>query len=271
MKRIWPFVVLLLFAKVNFAQSDVGALEAALKGKQKPMRSYSADEVVRYTWANDALQLKPVQIHTLGVFTLEEIKLKKSTLILKGSRSTLIRDAAKGDGLFVASSAPMSIEIDFGKTDPAAIFPRLEGLLFFYTLSQAVASLPEDVEDDLPYTINAKEEPAPKCGCKRYFATGQWKQTAPEDNTKFVPPQLAPVAAADGSIFNNRFQKTAVELEYYVNEAGKVTDIWLAKPVAPDVDEASEATLQGMAFRPAQYDGHPVGAMVLDQGSIAIR
>jgi hypothetical protein len=268
---MWPLlVVLLLLTKVNFAQSDVGALETVLKGKQKALRSYSADPVVRYTWANDTLQLKPVEIHTVGLFTLEEIKLKKSTLILKGKRSTLIRDAAKGDGLFAVSSAPMSIEIDFGKTDTASIFPRLEGLLFFYTLDQAVSSLPENVEDDLPYTVNSTENSKPKC-CERFFADGQWKQTAPEDNAKFVPPELVTAVSTEASGFSKQFKKTGVELEYCVTAAGRVGEIWLAKPVGPEMDQASEATLQSMAFRPARYDNRPVGAMVLNEAAIEIR
>ena len=50
-----------------FAQTEVRALQEFIKGKQLGLRSYSADEVTHYKWANGGLLAGEIE-HGLEVF-----------------------------------------------------------------------------------------------------------------------------------------------------------------------------------------------------------
>jgi hypothetical protein len=68
LRVIW-LLAALMPPTVVCAQGDIHALETSLKGKQVQLRSYSADSVVHYTWADGKLIAEPVKMHTFGMFT----------------------------------------------------------------------------------------------------------------------------------------------------------------------------------------------------------
>lgn len=51
----------------------------------------------------------------------------------------------------------------------------------------------------------------------------------------------------------------AVALMFYVSEAGEVGGIWLASPLGFGLDEQAINAVRQYVFKPAEYDGRPVG------------
>ncbi len=47
-----------------------------------------------------------------------------------------------------------------------------------------------------------------------------------------------------------------------ISDEGKVTEIWLLRPADNDLDEAAWHAVNQYMFKPAQYDGSPVGTVL---------
>jgi hypothetical protein len=75
LRVIW-LVVALIVVRTAWAQSDIQVLEKTLKGKRMALRSYSADPVPQYAWANGAVEAGPVKVHTVAILTLESVRMK---------------------------------------------------------------------------------------------------------------------------------------------------------------------------------------------------
>jgi hypothetical protein len=54
-----------------------------------------------------------------------------------------------------------------------------------------------------------------------------------------------------------------ITLIYFVNDIGRVDEVWLAKPLAPGVDESAAKAGRENLLRPASYDGKPVGTVLV--------
>src|SRR5665213_1367393 len=140
----------MMLVQAGWGQNDVPALEKALMGQPMALRSYSADPVASYAWVDDKLEAKPIQLHTLGVFTTRSVKLKKDKIVLEGERATLVGDAQKSH-VRPTVKVPMKIEVDLRGADSAVVLPRLQEMLFFADTTSAIAGLPEPVAGTLPF------------------------------------------------------------------------------------------------------------------------
>ena len=128
--------------RAGWAQKDVHAIENDLRDKPMTLRSYSADSVARYSWAGGKLEAAPVKLHALGVFIPQSVTLKKNELLtIGGTRSTLILDSKTGQPKQAGQSF-MNIEVDLHGADPAIVLPKMQEMLFFPDLAQAIAALP---------------------------------------------------------------------------------------------------------------------------------
>jgi len=107
------------------------------------LRSYSADSVARYSWVDGKLEAAPVNLHALGVFIPQSVTLIKNNLLaIEGS--TLIVDSKTGQPKQAGQSF-MKIEVDLHGADPAVVLPKIQEMLFFPDLAQAIAALPESL------------------------------------------------------------------------------------------------------------------------------
>ena len=207
----------------------------------------------------DKLEAGPVKMHTLGVFTTRSVKLKEGKIVFEGARATMIRDVKKNQ-LGLTSKTPMKIEVDLHGADPAAVLPRLQGMLFFPDATSAVDGLPEQVADILPFVINGA--PTTSCHCVRILDSGHWiRMSLP--STKYTPPKPPDIVQSG---FTEEALKTktsrSVTFVFYVSGGGRVGEIWLAKPLGAGLDEEAAIVVRKYIFNPAQVDGRPVGTMV---------
>lgn len=254
---------MLVFAKTLFAQTDVKALEASLKGKQRVLRSYSADPIASYEWVSGGLQQGPVSARTVGVFVLDKIKEDdySDVIILLGKRATLVRNGEKNNELEMEVKVPMSIRISLAGANRTEVLPQLDALLFFSNLQQAIDSVPNEAKDtaSLPYTVGGKPEQA-ACNCVDIFVDGQWKKV-PSDDAKLT---LASVISGADPVVTDIMRQAGISeitvgLKYYVSGQGKIEDVWLARSAGYGTDEVVEKSFENRVMAPATYDGRPVG------------
>ena len=239
------------------AQTDAHALEQAWKGKQKPLRSYSADPIARFDWTDGTLAESPITIHTLAIFTTHSVKLKSGKLVVEGDRATLVQNKKKA---IVASeaSAPMTLEIDLHGADPATAFPSLEPLLFFPDTTTAIAALPHPVQDMLASELGVATEPA-NCKCLRLLIDGHWVSKEYEDPL-LKAPRLTAVPKPNFNATAHKHVSGSIGLLLFVTDTGRVGQVWLTKPIGHGLDESEETEVRSYIFKPAQYDGKVVFA-----------
>ena len=245
-------------AHVLQGQMDAKGLELALKHRQFVLRSFSADPVAKYTytWADGKLTDDPAKVHTLGVFTVEFVRLDNGKLSIQGNRSTLVLDT-KNARLQATGSSPMTIEIDLSGADAATAIPSLQDSLFFPDVNTAISALPRGLGRTIPHVV-AGSRPS-GCGCLRFFDTEQWIEV-PAPDKRFTHVKL--IKTVDPEFSQEARDKKlsgSVALAVFVSAKGDVEGLWLLDSLGSGLDEAAEAAISKYQFAPAQYDGHAVG------------
>jgi hypothetical protein len=255
---------LMLISRPVLGQSDVAALETAIHAKAFGLRGYPADAVATYTWFDGKLVPDTVLMHGIGAFIPDTVRQKGSKVLIEGQFETLVRAKDKTNPSIVKiapmGQLPMRIEIDLQKASPATVLPQLQALLFFPSLGEALKSLPEYVADMLPFPIDSKLDPA--CHCVHILQAGKWIQV---DGSK---PNIAPPAFTK-IVDNPALQQMAIDAKisgtitfiYQVSDAGRVDELWLAKPLSSALDESAAKTSRDNMFKPATLDGKPVGTV----------
>jgi hypothetical protein len=242
MKQVW--IVMLVAAGLAgrplWAQADAAALETAIHGKPMGLRNYPADPVVRYTWLGGKLLPGPVDLHGLEAFFPDTVRLVHGKVVIEGQTSVLVKNAGR---LAPMEKTPMRLEIDLQGADAATVFPLLQAALFFPNLKAALDGLPASVSDLLPYPSDVKFESA--CQCTHVLEDGKWVKVANTD-TKLTPPTVIKAETNDG------LNQKAIDEK----RSGTITLIY-------EVSEIGRVSGRGDTFKPATYDGKPVGTVVM--------
>jgi TonB family protein len=252
-------VVVLLVARVGWAQIDAHAIEHDLKGKLMALRSYSAEPVAKYQWVDDKFVPVPGHAFTLGVFKTRSVKLKGNTLIFEGDRGTIVRDTQK-DLLGRTGDTSMRLEIDLHNAPTTLALPALESMLFFEDEAKAIAGLPMPLSELLP--LNTTGVTAAKCGCIRIFDGGQWMKLVDNDSQYSHPKLKYSVEPEFSEEPRKKKVSGGVVVEMYVDSRGHIGDIWIGRGVGSGLDEKAVAATRQYVFEPAIYQGRPVGTQL---------
>jgi Gram-negative bacterial TonB protein C-terminal len=259
-----------LLARTSWAQDDIQALEAALKDKPMTLRSFSADPVARYTWTDGKLIAQPSEFHSFGAFATQSVKLEQNAIVLEGQRATLVRDD-KNKQLALVVSVPMKLEIDLQGADPTTVLPNLQQLLFYPDLKTAVLGLPIGVGEYLLRNLLAVPKSNASSNGERIFDGGSWVQiTLPNPAYKRVKL----VTSVEPEVTTEARRKKvsgSVRIMFFVPPTtGRPEDIWLIVPFGLGMDENAERAVQQYVFKPAQYNGRPVGTELMLQVSFTV-
>ncbi len=248
-------VVMLLVSRVGWGQIDAHAIEHDLKGKPMALRSYSAEPVAKYQWADDKLVPVPGHAFTLGVFTTRSVKLKGNVLRVEGTRGTLVRDAEK-NVLVRTGDTTMRLEIDLHNAPTTLSLLALAKMLFFEDEAKAIAGLPMPLSEILP--LNTTGEATTRCNCSRIFDGSQW-MTIGRGDPQYGFPRLKSSVEPEFSEEARR-QKVSgdVEVVIYVDSTGHVGDVWIGRPVGFGLDEKAMQAARQYIFEPQVYKGRPV-------------
>ena len=259
LRVVWVLIAVVL-GRAGWGQTDAGALERELKGKQLALRSYSAEPVAKYEWLGDKLVGVPGHVFTLGTFKVGSVWLKGGTLALIGERYTLVRDSKKNQ-MFAMGGAPMRLEIDLHGATPAEVVPKLKEMLFVEDLHEVIAGLPPTLANMLPTDLS--DAPAATgCKCARLFRDGSWIIAALPD-AQYIPIRVKSTAEPEFSEEARRQKMSAtVKLALFVADTGLVGDVWILEPAGNGLDENAVAAARKYIFAPAQYEGKPVGTEV---------
>lgn len=249
-----------LLAYPVLGQTDATAFETAIHGKAFGVKGYPGDPVVRYNWIGGKLLPGAVDLHAMMAFFPDTVRLKSGKVLIEGQSSTLVK---AGPRLAPMGKVPMRLEIDLQGADAATVFPQLQAALFFPSLKAALDGLPDSVSDMIPYSSDGVYHSA--CNCSHIFQDGKWVKLEAGD-TKLTSPAFigkpTENPALDQKAIDEKVSGT-ITLIYYIGESGRVDEVWVAKPLSPDTDEMAAKTGRANVFRPAAYDGKPVGTVLL--------
>lgn len=253
-------LITIFWVRASWAQADVKALEEALKDKQMELRSYSADPVARYKWADGNLVALPSMLHALGVFTAHSVKQKKDRIIFEGERATLVHDAEKNQ-ILLAGKTPMKLEIDLRGADPGVVLPGLQEKLFFPDTATAVSGLPSIAKGNLPVNIN--EAQGTKGADPKIFEDGRWLLLSFTSPRYSVPKLISSAAPKFSDEARQAKISGSVTVLIGVTETGRVDDVWLVKPMGFGLDSNAANAVRRYVFEPARYDGRAVGTALM--------
>jgi len=248
---------LILLARPVLCQTDVSALETAIHGKAFGLRGYSVDAVTTFTWFDGKLVPDIVLMHGMGAFFPDTVRQKGSKILIEGQFEMLVHDGPK---IAPMGKLPMRLEVELQGAKPAVVIPQLQALLFFPSLGDALKSLPEYVADVLPYPVDGKFQTS--CHCFHVLQDGKWSQL-PAPDPKFAAPvniKETPHPTLDQNAIDLKISGT-ITLVYLISEAGRVDEVWLAKPLGSGLDEIAAKTGRENMFRPATLDSKPVGTV----------
>jgi hypothetical protein len=250
---------MILLARPALGQADATALETALHGKLFGLKGYPADPVVKYTWTDSKLLPGPVDLHGMLVFFPDAVRLKSGKLTIEGQSSTLVKNGPK---LAPMGKVPMRLEIDLGGADAATVFPQLQAELFFPGIKAALDGLPMYVADMIPFSADGKFYTS--CHCTPILQDGKWVKLEAGD-TKLAAPGVVKATADPGLDQKGIDEKVSgtISLVYVVSDAGRVNEVWVAKPLSVDTDAMAGKAGRTSLFSSATYEGKPVGTVML--------
>ena len=234
----------------SLGQTDVRALQDAIKGKQLGLRSYSADEVTHYKWANGGLLAGEIKLHGLEVFTDDSVKLKGGKIVLQGKQETMVRN---GTDVARAGRSPMTLEVDLQGADLAVVIPQLQNLLFYLDLDTGIAGLPKLVANMLPYPIKGSAKPSDNCTLTTQDGRVPCSTTA-KSIAKITGPKIVSMGEPEFSQ-EARDAKVSgiVKLLARITDKGKVEDIWLLTPLGYGLDENAANAYRQEVLSPRRW------------------
>jgi len=253
MRRVVILAFCSLFPWTAFSQTPDQALNNFRTGVLKnrfAVQGFSADAVTNFTWTANGLLIAPPKLKTIGVISVDSVKLRKDIIELTGKRSTLFKN--KDGNLSLAGESRVTIKIALAGADPAKVLAGLKWQLFFPTYDAALAAIPTIYSSLLP----ASDQPLPKVSAPSF------------PKVCAAPAQLkAPhLMHAEEPSFSDEARSKhfsgEVTIVFTIDERGRPVDPWLAKPVGLGLDEAAENAVASYVFRPAMCDDVPIKVQI---------
>jgi TonB family protein len=254
----WLLLVLAM-ARVGCAQADAKALQDELKGKKLGLRSYSAEPVAHYDWDGDKIVAVPGRTFAVGVFTASSVKLKNGVVVMTGKRAVIVFDPKK-NGLALSPEVPMRLELDLHGAAETAVLPKIKQMLFVEDLPGLVKDLPPPLREMKRMLLG---EVAAPCACAHALQDGRWIDIPAKGNADYMFPRVTYQTEPEFSE-EARAQKISgsVIVTIFVDDKGRVGDVWLNKPLGFGLDEKAVAAVRTYKFDPATYKGKAVGVVL---------
>jgi TonB family protein len=266
--RIWATTLTCcLLAFTATAQDAARTFRDAVVKHQLYLRDFSVDSHVRGHWdaAANTLVMDTSKIHSLAAFTPKSVKVKGSSVEIKGFSQTLARDTATHTGL-LPDKNDMVIRLDLRGADMNTVLRGLAGLLFYPGQSDALAAIPKIYRNVLPMRINdtccgtpPKNKPrADTCDCADQDADtcsadtmGTPEGGKPPRVTYQVDPEFSE-KARDAKFSGN------VHVGLKVDATGTPSDLWIIRGAGMGLDEAAGDAVSQYKFAPATCHGTPI-------------
>ena len=140
-----------LLALTAAAQDPGRTFHDAVVKRQLYLRSFSVDPRVRGHWdaATNTLIMDTPKVHSLALFTARSVKVKGTSVEIRGHTQILARDSATHIGL-LPDESDMVLQLDLRGADMNAVLPNLFSTLFYANQAEALAALPKMYRNILP-------------------------------------------------------------------------------------------------------------------------
>jgi TonB family protein len=184
------------------------------------------------------LVLTPPKLHTIAVFLPAKVMVTSDKILIEGSRKTLVSPKADSYLLVGDSSAFLSIALNGAPADQ--VLPFLVDQLFFTNSSQAMLLIPKEYATMLPFHTDShsSKEGEDAAFSSPFCPAGEAKAPKPI----YIEPVDSPPAGPDAM--------ATVSLAFKVDEAGHISDIWIADPASDVFDRAAVKSLLKYRFKP---------------------
>ncbi|WP_176441644.1 energy transducer TonB [Granulicella rosea] len=246
----WLIACGLLLTRMSVAQTNAPDLEKALKAHPLELRSYSADAVANYTWADGKLAVTAPHGQTLGEFSTKSVRFKKGHLIVEGIRNVLVYDK-KSSTFTPAAPIEMRLEIELGAADPATVFPALQDALFYPDRAAGLAGLPNWIRGFYGITTPRVETGSQAADSDPVSIDPKTPGVTAPKLSLSVPPESTEAA-------NRENIHGHVGVVFQVSPAGKPDALWLLRPLGYGLDQKALDAVRKYQFKPAEKDGKPV-------------
>ena len=255
------FILSATIARAEWAKDAVNAFRDSLGNGQFILRNFSGEDQVRAVWKDTALQLDEPRWRTLGVLTIESVKLNGTTLNLSCKRHIVIKDKNDKTVLY-ADTQPVEVQIDLRGGDPTEVLPKLKDALFFPSIDNALGAIPDSMRRAVPARIDNKpaafeSKPKPHCDCADKAKPDC--EAVPLSSDGMTVPRYV---SGDPPKFSNEAERTkmsgSVDVALTVDENGRPTNVWVTRPLGKGLDEAAAISVLSYVFRPATCHGKPV-------------
>lgn len=266
-KLQWVLLCLLCttMACAESAKKAADALRDSMGKSQFVLRNFSGEDKVHASWTGTAFELDTPRWKTLGVLTVDSVKLHGNTLTLGCVRHVAIRDNGGKVALYPRAN-DIEIEVDLGNADPAAVLARVKEALFYPSIQDALAAIPESMQKWIPARMD-KNSPKPanepevlgaaECDCAAKDRTGCNAINAKTPG--MIPPKY--LSGRDPEFSDAARRETLdahVLVGLKVDESGHPTDVWVLRPVGVGLDEAAAKAVLTYVFQPALCHNNPV-------------
>ncbi len=276
MQGAWCGVVLcvLVCAPVARASKDKDAeiqfRDSVLK-QQLVLRNFSGEDMVHAVWSGMAIELDPPRWRMIGVLDVNYVDMKRGELKLLCTRRVLLRDASDN---FVISDGDRSVEIevDLKGADPVQVLPQLKQQLFYASTDEAVAAVPKQLREMLPAHQSANgmapRQRRPMCDCDE---KGTDACSGRNPSEALIPPKALYTADPE---FSEEARRAAIGgrvlVALVLDETGKPTDLWVARPAGYGLDETSVDAVRQYRFEPAKCHGKAISTVLMVEVNYSI-
>lgn len=246
------------------AKDAVNALRDSLGKSQFVLRNFSGEGEVRGSWNGTSLELDAPRWRTLGVLTVDSVRLKGGRLMLGCTRRVAVRDRADRVVLY-AIPAPVEISIELRGASPAGALMQIKQALFYPSIQDALAAIPQRLRQTIPAPVD--KEPVEDYGnfkavksiCNCAEADCSANPGGIEGMKGVVPPKYL---HGDNPTYSDQARQAqldgSVNVRLIVDTNGRPTDVWVARPVGMGLDEAAAKSVLTYVFRPAICNETPV-------------
>lgn len=245
-------VVPLVVAHAQPLDQQLENLRTEILNKHLIVQGLSADPVTKFNWTDAGLKLTAPKLHTFAVLVPNSVKLSGSVLSVTGRSYTGLK--GNDSKIELIGTSDKTIQVDLGSFDPATVLPNLKSQLFYPTLQAAMAAIPPNYAEMLP--SKARPEPTRKPQTQHVFG-------CPVSGAKYKHPEV--LSQEEAHLSDEAIRERingAVWLVFTVDESGKPTDVWLARPAGHGLDENAVSALSKYRFKPGACDGAPLAVPI---------
>jgi hypothetical protein len=182
MRKIFWALLCALSAATACADSTkeaVNAFRDSVAKSQLVLRNFSGEEKVHASWSGMQLELDAPRWRTFGVVIVDSVKVKGQTLTLHCVRHVVVRDKTDKIVLY-AQPDSMEIDVNLNGAEPGLILPKLRAALFYSSIDDAVAAIPNELRNVIPARVDknlgisgtSAQTPSAACDCAVKDKTG---------------------------------------------------------------------------------------------------